>query len=271
MTPCNRDNRIIYQESHIWNYKVHIIFSLTPRKAEHVIMTVDSHTLWHPAFLFHHSVCCPLSCTRCYFSLQGYFSFMCSLDSHVTVLLLCISCFCFHHCIPRSLSSPHPLSYLFAHRTYTVRVYPFFVFWICPYALFYYHILVKLYFEAGDTYQSSEESYRLIQHKNHPPYCWCPLVPPRHERPNSHPHWTTPSNDNNAQTAPRSTCAGRYVGCHWLRLAPFLCTNLIGQGPELLTTPAARKICGDCWVRQTEFVASHSHKSSRGDNYCTMN
>ena len=25
----------------------------------------------------------------------------------------------------------------------------------------------------------------------------------------------------------------RYVGCHWLRLAPFLCTNLIGQGPEL--------------------------------------
>ena len=22
----------------------------------------------------------------------------------------------------------------------------------------------------------------------------------------------------------------RYVGCHWLRLAPFLCTNLIGQG-----------------------------------------
>ena len=38
----------------------------------------------------------------------------------------------------------------------------------------------------------------------------------------------------------------RYVGCHWLRLAPFLCTNLIGQGPELLTTPAARQNCGDC-------------------------
>ena len=38
----------------------------------------------------------------------------------------------------------------------------------------------------------------------------------------------------------------RYVGCHWLRLDPFLCTNLIGQGPELLTTPAARKNCGDC-------------------------
>ena len=38
----------------------------------------------------------------------------------------------------------------------------------------------------------------------------------------------------------------RYVGCHWLRFAPFLCTNLIGQGPELLTTPAAIKICGDC-------------------------
>ena len=34
----------------------------------------------------------------------------------------------------------------------------------------------------------------------------------------------------------------RYVGCHWLRLAPFLCTNLIGQGPELLTTPAQRSI-----------------------------
>ena len=27
----------------------------------------------------------------------------------------------------------------------------------------------------------------------------------------------------------------RYVGCHWLQFAPFLCTNLIGQGPELLT------------------------------------
>ena len=36
----------------------------------------------------------------------------------------------------------------------------------------------------------------------------------------------------------------RYVGCHWLQFAPFLCTNLIGQGPELLTTPAAIKICG---------------------------
>ena len=38
----------------------------------------------------------------------------------------------------------------------------------------------------------------------------------------------------------------RYVGCHWLQFAPFLCTNLIGQGPELLTTPAAIKICGHC-------------------------
>ena len=36
----------------------------------------------------------------------------------------------------------------------------------------------------------------------------------------------------------------RYVGCHWLQFAPFLCTNLIGQGPELLTTPAAINICG---------------------------
>ena len=63
----------------------------------------------------------------------------------------------------------------------------------------------------------------------------------------------------------------RYVGCHWLRFAPFLCTNLIGQGPELLTTPASIKICRDCWVRQTECVASHSPRASRGENSCTMN
>ena len=38
----------------------------------------------------------------------------------------------------------------------------------------------------------------------------------------------------------------RYVGCHWLRFAPFLCTNFIGQGPESLTMSAAIKKCGDC-------------------------
>ena len=41
-----------------------------------------------------------------------------------------------------------------------------------------------------------------------------------------------------------SQCDCKYVGCHWLRFAPFLCTNFVGQGPESLATSAAKKSAG---------------------------
>ena len=52
-----------------------------------------------------------------------------------------------------------------------------------------------------DTYQSSEETSRCLQHKSPPPYVGRPLVRLCHERLNSYPHRTIPSNDNNPQAA----------------------------------------------------------------------
>ena len=54
-----------------------------------------------------------------------------------------------------------------------------------------------------DTYQSSEETPRRLQHKSPPPQCGRPLVLIRQERPNTLPPRTTTTNDNNPYTTSR--------------------------------------------------------------------